>query len=254
MTLKTNDKKGSKIPRFKISKDEDLYDNLDLVFSTYSKFKDDKNYGMQDNMAEAFDKEFDNIIENKIIPYEYSSYIYSFNSLLMRDKYTSNISWCLVSESWVNELVKVLKGKKCLELYAGRGLLSYCLQSRGVSVKPCDDYSWIGSLANTFTSVENMDAVDFIRKNKDEDIDYIIISWPPYEDHKIEEVTKEIKKYFPKCTIVYIGEDWGGCNATNEWFDMLSYDYLYIKSEEKINDHFQQWYGIHDKVRFFKIK
>ena len=75
----------------------------------------------------------DEIVETKEVPdyFERSSLsLFNENSMRLRDKYTTKVSWCIVNNNWLDELAKILKGHKCLEIYGGLGLISYQLQKR----------------------------------------------------------------------------------------------------------------------------
>ena len=67
----------------------------------------------------------------------------------------------------------------------------------------------------------------------------LVVSWPPYESNTIVEVCEEWGLERP---IVYIGEDQGGCNAPDAFFDKFD------KDEEAPHMPLLAWPGIHDYV------
>ena len=173
-----------------------------------------------------------------------------------RECYTNNISWCLISKKWIDPLYEKIKGSNCIEVYAGRGLISKLLQDRGLNIKPYDDFSWKHMFEGNpymFTEVEDKPA-DVAVKEYEGKIDYIIASWIPYEDNKENKSSikfaKAIKYKHPEATLIYIGEGIDGCNACFEFFQYFDY----INFGNKLNKNFQQWEGIHDHIEFMKVR
>ena len=181
---------------------------------------------------------------------------YEVNSdyLMLRDPICSYLSWCLVSNSWLDILYnKILKGKKCIELYAGRGLISHHLQKRGCDITPYDDNSW-GYLGDyVYTGIINKDTREVLEDIKsNQNIDFILTSWIPLNDDSCSRILKYMKYKNPKCRLIYIGENMGGCNASDEFFENAIEDEKYSKVLEEINDNYQRWRGIYDSVYIFK--
>lgn len=207
-------------------------------------------YKIPKDVLDEYHKIRDDILDNNIIPDRYpESIIDDFvGSFRLREDYCKYISWCLVSNSWIDPLYNIIKGSNCIELYAGRGILSKLLQDRGLKIEAYDDFSW--NYRNyQFTDVINKDALAVVKEYKS-NLDYILMSWVPYQDSTINKVAKAIKKYHPETTIIWIGEDYGGCNGTDKFFEMTRE----VNELWEVNDNFQQWDGLHDRVVMLKMK
>lgn len=223
-------------------------------------------------MAIRNNEEYRNIlmhlIINKEIPEEYPKGLYidryslfllndeedkeywdhSYERFKFRDIYNSYCSWCLVSKDWIRELAKLLKGKKCIEIMAGKGLISYALQEEGVNIIPTDDFSWGAKVK--YTAVYEKDAVDSIKEA--DELDYVICSWPPYEDNTICYVVKAMAQKHPNAKLIYIGE-YDGCNVPYHFWKFVDIcedkDSVII---DKVNKYFKSFEDIHDHVYLLK--
>ncbi len=147
--------------------------------------------------------------------------------------------WIVVADSWIKELAHWIGDRKCLEIMAGGGHLAKGLRKHGIDVIATDDYSW--SLHSEAPSKENdvrrYDAVDAVKTFIDTRI--LIVSWPPYR----KSITfKACDEWNTRGPIVYIGEDYGGCNATDEFFEHFCED------ENSHNIRIPQWAGLHDRL------
>lgn len=199
----------------------------------------------------------DHIIQTGEVPERYNIEHYpdmpweqkqnSFDNLLVRNKYTKRISWCLVNKLWTKDLATYIGTGKVVELYAGKGLIAKQLKEFGVDITSYDDFSW--NMTNeTFTKVLMKDSRDALKGYLNNTIDYVLMSWIPYEDETCIEVLKILKETQPKCKIIYIGEGYGGCNACDKFFDML--DLIY---SSELNNNFQHFSGIYDEIYLGEI-
>ena len=82
----------------------------------------------------------------------------------------------------------------------------------------------------TFTHIEVMDAIDAIKKFGKE-VEFIIMSWPPYNEPIAYEVLKTMREVNPNLKLIFIGEDYGGCTADDNFFDNVKE----IEDKEIIN-------------------
>lgn len=200
---------------------------------------------------------------------DYSAYGY----YMSRRLYCHLCSWALISNQFVNNLYKyLLRGKKVLSLYSGRGLLEYFLRGKGVDIIATDDGSWynpesdevkkyrsilqevtgisVGNQRRRFIKdIKIIGAEEAVEKYV-KDVDYILVSWVPFEDEEIINVLESMRKLNPKCRMIWIGESDFGCNGCDEFFEIVDYeDSVEI---DLINNHFQSWEGIHDSVYLYK--
>lgn len=152
----------------------------------------------------------------------------------------------LVSYNWIRPLSEWIGSRKCLEVMSGRGFLTKALRELNVDIVATDDYSWgFNDYNNPVTEVEDIDAVESIKKYI-RDVDILIISWPPM-DQVAYEVVKKARELNPDIIVIYIGEDEGGCTASESFFEIFDTNY----SDEKFNEVslvYPTWRGFHDTI------
>jgi hypothetical protein len=194
------------------------------------------------------------ILEDFMMPNQSSLNYYSdMKLILLNDEfkriYNHYCSWCIVTNGWISILADMLKGKKCIEIMAGSGLLSYALKKYDVNITAYDNYSW--NHPKYFTDVISMNADE---ASSELSYDYIICSWPPYEEKDILNVLKNMYYKHPKSKLIYIGEWYGGCCACDEFFEMTNHihfgkDTKYIK---QANIKFRSFYDIYDRIHLLE--
>ena len=188
-------------------------------------------------------------------PYKNDYYVNRFDFI--------NISsFALISKKWVVPLAEYISANKCLEVMAGKGVLSKSLYDCGVNIKATDNYTWKWhrsgqnkggqrlSLDELWFGVENMDCIEAIIKYG-ANMDFIICCWPPYQSDALYHALIKMRDINPKCRLIYIGEGKGGCNAENRFFN----EAVYINDDERFNDitrRFQKWAAIYDKISLIK--
>lgn len=165
-----------------------------------------------------------------------------------RDKYSKSFGFPLISEDWVKPLAKWIGDRPCLEIMAGTGYLSYALSKYGVKVKATDNYSW-GNYFTNFINVENMDCFEAIKKYGKQ-VDFVICSWP-YMDDTAALCLELMTQINPKCRMIYIGEDYGGCTANDRFFDISTFQE--IKGFTDAVSNYTRWEGIHDFIGLVKL-
>ena len=146
----------------------------------------------------------------------------------MQDLHNAGI-FAIPTCAWLRPLATKLKGKKCLEIMAGRGIVSLALKKLGVDVVTTDNMSWSEgkfkcgdkmktSLLNN-VSVEKLSAKDAVDKY---DADVLICCWPPdsvaYNTDFLDACIQFMKKN-PSGKIIYVGEGETGCCASYEFFE-----------------------------------
>lgn len=161
--------------------------------------------------------------------------------------------FAFVSWEWVIPFAEWIGERKCLEVMAGRGWLSYALRQRDIDVIATDDYSWHKEQKweEPVTTVEEINCVDSITVYG-RDIDILIMSWP-YMDSNAYDTIKALHEVNPEALIVYIGEGYGGCTADDMFFEHISF----IEDDElfnKASGRFKSFDGIHDRLRLGKYK
>lgn len=164
-----------------------------------------------------------------------------------RDKYVKDIGFPLIAEDWVKPLAKWIGDRPCLEIMAGTGFLSYALFLYGVDIKATDNYSWNKHFTN-FKEVENIDCLEAV-KIYGKDVKFIICSWP-YMDEMAYNSLVMMREINPKCRMIYIGEDWGGCTASDKFFEIA--EECEVDGFNQAVSKYRRWSGLHDRVKLYK--
>ena len=189
-------------------------------------------------------------LQQKIIPYEYPKFIFETGSFfLLRDLIIREQGFAVVCKKWIKPLAEWIGKRKCLEVMAGCGSISYALQQEGVNIIATDNFSWDGhnswnSTKKYFTDIENIDCVKAVEKYG-KDIDIIIMSWAYMDDNAYKTLIK-MREINPSAIMIVIGEGQGGCTANDDFFEEIN-----IIKDEKINYInclYETWDGLYDFI------
>ena len=184
----------------------------------------------------------------------------------LRDSYIDNFGFSIITQEVIEDLQKIIGSRKCLEVMGGTGFLSKCLKDAHVDIICTDDKSWANAEKRIYENwkkekidIVQLDALTAIDEYDTRDV--IIMSWPPYMDSIDVEVLK--KCIDGKKTLIYIGEDEGGCTGTDGFFEMIGdltdkhkvrTNHYYAQNTPEyidFNVRMPQFHGIHDQVFFF---
>lgn len=192
-----------------------------------------------------------NIVEKKELPDKYPDFMldkldaYTYS---LRNIFIDHMGFVLLSKYWTKDLSHWIGKRRCLELMAGLGALSYGLRMQGINIIATDDYSWKKSTNGEnsplwddnkmWTYVEKLDAVESVKKYG-KNLDIIIMSWPPYDDVVAAKALKKMREVNPSCIMIYIGEEKGGCTANDEFYNIL--ERIEDESFNLANAKFQTW-------------
>lgn len=168
-------------------------------------------------------------------------------TLLYRDKYIRQVGFARISQDWVNPLARWIGKRKCLEVMAGSGALTYALRELGVKIIATDDFSWSKPF-KPWIKVDNMDCIVAVERFGKE-VDFVICSWP-YMDDTAYRLLLKMREVNPKCRMIYIGEGWGGCTANDDFFEIAIEDN--VKGFYDAVSNFSSWDGIHDRIKLYK--
>lgn len=175
----------------------------------------------------------------------------------VRQKYIEDGMFAFVSWKWLYPFVEWINNRKCLEVMAGRGILSLALRQKGIDVIATDDFSWskiehgnFKKWSDTVTEVEELDAIESVEKYG-KDIDILIMSWP-YMDDTAYKVIKTLNEINPHALTVYIGEGRGGCTANDIFFD--NFEEIEDDSFLPVQRNFERWRGLYDRPTLGKFK
>lgn len=170
---------------------------------------------------------------------------------LFRDDYINRYGFYLVSEDFLEKSVKLFGNKKILEVGAGSGFLSSCLEYNGLDIIATDKQIENNPYGfnNKNQKLIEVDSIQFLKENKN-NFDVILMSWPDYSSNFADTILKHMKA---DQILIYIGESYGGCTANDNFFDRLEKSTILLENEtlEFKNSSFS-WFGIHDKVRIYQ--
>lgn len=175
---------------------------------------------------------------------DFGSYKYTA-TYPIRKEYTKHSFPILTHEFilGVGGLIKELGVEEIVELACGKGWFSYWLMKYGMKVSSCiDDGSWGKGRGVYLDIVEKVDAVKFMLGHKE--VELFILSWP-YMDSLAYDIWMKLQcgQY-----LFYIGEDEGGCNASDSFFDKVK------GSEVQFNGAlpFVSFSGLHDRLMLYR--
>jgi hypothetical protein len=206
-------------------------------------YKDEKEYDQINNALDYYKKYVNTLLNGNIPDYNWTThakgiirniYNYRFRRIITVDLGI----WPILEKEWLDQLAKHLQGKKCLEIMAAGGAITKGLLDRDINIIATDNYSWnekedVHTNLIKFTHVEKLDAINSVTKYNN-DYNTLICSWPPCDDCELAIAAKNWSG-----EIIYIGEDNGGCNANDEFFNHFE-----ILDEIEI----PRWQGIYDNL------
>ena len=187
-------------------------------------------------------------------------------ALLMEDmycrtEYNAKYGYSIVTKEFIEDLFafSIKKSTYFIDLLSGTGYISKALHNRNdsfpldnrpLTIISVDDKSWHGGkwwrTENGNSSVIKADAVEWLVENKKQIKEHnpvILVSWPPYEDPLMHDIAKALKKMKFKGTLLYIGEEPGGCTADSNFFKTFK-----IEESDELNEHHLRFTGLHDYV------
>lgn len=190
------------------------------------------------------------------IPDSYKEIVNDFDSIgisAYRSLFIKKQGFALLSHDWIDELVKYINGRKCLEVMAGCGSLSKILKDKGVDIIATDNFSWNGAAnwntsRNYWTDIEDIDCIKAIEKYG-ADRDVIIMSWPFMDDNAYK-CLMTMRKINPEAVMICIGEGYGGCTADDSFYDAINE--IDDEDTKRINENYIQWFGLHDRIYIIK--
>lgn len=155
-----------------------------------------------------------------------------------RDKCNERGMWPIVDMAWTKQLADWIGQRSALEIMAGGGWIAKALNQHGADIVATDDYSWAGKHSQMIPvyPVGRLHALEAVVTIP---ADILLISWPPYGDETISAACRLWDSAKP---IIYIGENDGGCNAPESFWECFQVD--------NSVPHFPMvsWDGIHDYV------
>jgi len=113
-----------------------------------------------------------------------------------------------------------------VEIGAGNGYWAYLLSKVGADILAYDLFPPLTGTNFQFSKYQwflifkgGPEVLSAIRNRN------LLICWPPYNDN----MAKNCLTYFKGEFVIYIGENKGGCNGTDSFFDNLEKEYTLVK-------------------------
>lgn len=155
-------------------------------------------------------------------------FTFNLEGFALRQPFTRTVSWCLPTVEYFDALAKMLKGKRVVEVCAGKGIFQAAMRQRGVE--------WISTdLEPGAPHVLKMDALEAVDTLNP---DFVFASWIPYES----DLDYQIAIKGVPC--LFVTEGWGGCTGSENFWQEDGIKYMIAS---KVLDHdVLCWPGIHD--------
>lgn len=171
---------------------------------------------------------------------------------------TMNITRCgfpIITAELADELAQFLIGKRVADVGCGTGYLTYHLRQRGVNVIGIDahieDNHYFPRIETQFLTMVNrlivkMNYCDIDTRH----FDMFIMSWPDYNGEEAEKFLLDLPV---GKILVYQGEDYGGCCATDNFFEILQEDFIELDRPTKsLRQYSLRFYGIRDEWTVYR--
>jgi len=164
---------------------------------------------------------------------------------LRRSTFRERWGFSVPNRRAVDSIARFCRERRVLDIGCGRGTWSALLALAGCHVESCDSFD-DGNFREEDCLVNAVVAngVDFVASRSGEG-DVLMLSWPTHWSDMAEDSLRA----FRGNRLVYIGEGWGGCTATDEFFNLLDKDWLLVRSVPLRNFH-----GINDSVRMYRAQ
>jgi predicted nicotinamide N-methyase len=152
-----------------------------------------------------------------------------------------------------NCLAKWIGNKNVLEVMSGNGMLAYALNRKKANIIVTDSMKWWKFIRKKKwpVDIEQIDAIKAVEKYGRE-ADFLLMSWPPYEDPLALNVIKKMHQINPDCICIYIGEWRNGCTADDAFFDNV--EIMHDISFEQINKLYKNFKWLDDRLYLLKYK
>lgn len=178
---------------------------------------------------------------------------------LFRSVYTRLYGFVALTDRFVEELAKFLKGKTVLSVMSGSCTLEKHLIDHGVTVICSDTDEWAKqddpyyrkwcTWKRKYPDMLELDASEAIRQYGEKS-DYVLMSWPPHESDAAEKALGAMRETNPNLTMIYIGESVGGNCANDEFFDIART--IEDKTFVPVQNAFRSFAGMHDSIWLVK--
>ena len=149
-----------------------------------------------------------------------------------RKELVEEYSWAVPTE----EVVRYIAGfdEEIIEVGAGNGYWASLIEDDGGSVKAID----VSPPEDTYTDVEEAECLDYFPQYEDR---VVLMVWPPHDEDMAAVTVRGNPSH-----VLYVGEERGGCTASNEFFDVIEQEYglvgkIDLPSYQGVHDNFYHY-------------
>lgn len=175
---------------------------------------------------------------------------------MFRSVYTRLYGFVALTDLFVDELAKFLKGTTVLSVMSGSCTLEKHLINKGIKVVCSDTNEWAEQEDKYYQrwkcrcpNMLKLDAAEAIRCCGKK-ADFVLMSWPPYKSSAAKEALEAMREVNPDLIMIYIGEDAGGNCANDEFFDIARN--IEDKTFAPVQNAFRSFAGMHDYIRLME--
>ena len=172
------------------------------------------------------------------------------SNLIQRDLHIKEYGFPILTKECLDVLSILFKSKKCLDVGAGTGYLSYFLEQSGVDITASEKF--VSGNGYGFKKIWKNDHAGDSLELLPGDFDAVLMAWPPYESDFGKKV---ISNMASGQLLVYQGEGMGGCTGDDDMHEALSDNSLWepLKDiSEELNSNHLQFDGIHDRWHVYR--
>lgn len=175
---------------------------------------------------------------------------------MFRSVYTRLYGFVALTDLFVDELAKFLKGTTVLSVMSGSCTLEKHLTNKGIKVVCSDTNEWAEQEDKYYQrwkcrcpNMLKLDAAEAIRCCGKK-ADFVLMSWPPYKSSAAKEALEAMREVNPDLIMIYVGEDAGGNCANDEFFDIARN--IEDKTFAPVQNAFRSFAGMHDYIRLME--
>ena len=168
----------------------------------------------------------------------------NFSGYLIRGEFVKSFSWVIPNIDFIIAIILFANEEEILSIASGTCLIEAFIEYLGGKIISTDPkISHFDSDSILFhKNFQKLNAVDAVKQNS---TNVLFICWPSYCDKYAFDALKEFKGN----KLIYIGENSNGCNADQNFFDLLDEEWGLINQIE-----IECWYTIHDRMEFYERK
>lgn len=174
------------------------------------------------------------------------------DELRLRDTYTKNYGYVLLTAEVIKTLSSFLTGKKVIEIAAGTGALGGLLRQNGVDIKLTDKHQPDTNGPYGFNCHTPMDEVVDIENVNLEGFDVVIFTWGTYLCKSAETL---LNRMLPGQILIHNGETMG-CTETDRFWHMID-NRMFDRDTDMtniLNEDHRTFSWIHDSWRVLRKK